>query len=369
RLQGKFKVKGWVKQSSRQVAPGQNISKWDKGYKDKTYKAESVEPIDELSKETLGGYIKGAASDWAKKEGEVDTGHRGWKKMARKLPNRKRGIDQAVDRLKGDMWVKNQNRFWRNAEKTSHYTKDYKDECVSPGAAGIKAAKADDAERDAIKKSGKKVPASLSGKHSKGYYGNYYGKYYGNYYGGDKKESVEPIDELSGETLTRYTNKAQGDPKRRKGVNKAYDRKQGRFLTKSDRKWSTGERVKEWRKYNKEENEHLDEAILDSKTYRWWKYQGADRRLMYRAKVPHVLHPGDTFGMRQAHSNPEKIRLVVDKPGYGISKVFSISKEEAYELAGHAQTTMREGMFDDDAGTKQATADWLAGLASKGKQA
>ena len=82
-----------------------SMGSWDAGKKilkrgDKL-RAEEVEQIDELSKATMGSYIKKAIPDAEHKEywGRADRPTKGQRQYLKSAKNRRRGINKAIDKL------------------------------------------------------------------------------------------------------------------------------------------------------------------------------------------------------------------------------------------------------------------------------
>lgn len=63
------------------------------------YLTEAVEQLDELSKKTLGSYIKAASDD--NEDNAIDTYKNHKKGSYQKLRKRKRGIESALNKLTG----------------------------------------------------------------------------------------------------------------------------------------------------------------------------------------------------------------------------------------------------------------------------
>lgn len=115
-------------------------------------------------------------------------------------------------------------------------------------------------------------------------------------------------------------------------------------------KYLTGRKGGFW---NTKESVELDEAIFGQERYKWRIYTGARPiTLPYRSKVPHVLHPGDKFGIRVATSAGGRSRIVMDK--YGLTKVFSFDHDDAMPIWNNSrpadEKTWRENVELDEEG-------------------
>lgn len=101
--------------------------------------------------------------------------------------------------------------------------------------------------------------------------------------------------------------------------------------------------------YYRNEETDLDEMAIKSEDhYDMFIYKGPKVLLPYsRSKTSHTLEPGDKFGLRAAGTS-EKLRLIVlNKTGYGITKVFSVSKGQAVNFFNKSTCWSKEENLDE----------------------
>ena len=81
--------------------------------------------------------------------------------------------------------------------------------------------------------------------------------------------------------------------------------------------------------------EFIDEAVLGAEHYRWRTYDHPEPLSLNHRGNEHQLNHGDEFGIRQAHSDPMKKRLVMKK--HGLTKVFSLPPDAARFIASRSK--------------------------------